>query len=548
MLFERNGRRYELITVSERVCRSLELSDVSDDEPRIVLIGRLTDDRAPQLKLSVRLLNEDRVMALLMKKRSNSGRTHMRSWISIGAAVATVLLGEVIACSSLQAPAVRSVEEKVLREYVGVYQWESNAFVYLQMWNEFSGFDKPGLLTAFDESGEIRTLYPTDRDQFFAGPGVAVSTSIESRVDFQRNRSGQIASFTWRREGAHSRTARRVDAEKHEDVLFSSGGIQLAGTLISPATGGPHPALILVHGSGAENREFILPFARFLVRRGMAVLSYDKRGVGRSTGDWNTASFDDRAGDVTAAFEYLKTRRDIDRTQIGLLGVSQAGWIMPLAAIRAQDMAFLISISGAGISAAETTIDQAQNEMTARGMRPQVVEQIVGLMRLQYQFARTGQGWDEYAAARRSLAARMGGPPPDTFPGTPDAPYWQFIRRSYFYDPGPTLRQLKVPTLALFGELDNNIVAVRNKSAWEEALKSSGNRDYTLQILPKANHYQWEAKIGSNAEMASLQRFVPVYFTTIQEWLAKRIRGFRAASLVPESETKPNNGLQRTRR
>jgi pimeloyl-ACP methyl ester carboxylesterase len=329
----------------------------------------------------------------------------MRSWTLLGATVGTVLLGAGIARSALQAPAVSSVEEKVLREYAGAYQWAPNAFVSLQAWNEFSGFDKPGQLTAFDESGEIRTLYPTGRDQFFAGPGVAVSTSIESRVDFQRNGSGQIASLTWRRDGAAPRTARRVDAEKHEDVSFSSGGIRLAGTLISPTTDGPHPSLILVHGSGAENREFMLPFARFLVRRGMAVLGYDKRGVGESTGDWNTASFDDLAGDVIAAFEYLKTRRDLDRTQIGLLGVSQAGWIMPLAAVRAQDVAFLISISGAGISAAETTIDEAQNEMTARGMRPQVVEQIVGLMRLQYQFARTGQGWDEYAAARRTLAA-----------------------------------------------------------------------------------------------------------------------------------------------
>ena len=114
----------------------------------------------------------------------------------------------------------------------------------------------------------------------------------------------------------------------------------------------------------------MLPFARFLIRRGMAVLGYDKRGVGGSTGDWNTASFDDLAGDVVAAFEYLKTRSDIDPAQIGLLGVSQAGWIMPLAAVRAKDIAFLISISGAGIPAAETTIDQAQNEMTASGMPP----------------------------------------------------------------------------------------------------------------------------------------------------------------------------------
>ena len=99
----------------------------------------------------------------------------------------------------------------------------------------------------------------------------------------------------------------------------------------------------------------------------------------------------------------------------------------------------------------------------------------------------------------------------------------------YFYDPAPTLGQLQVPTLALFGELDNNIMAEKNKAAWEAALKAGGNRDYTLRVLPKANHLQLEAKVGSNAEMASLQRFVPAYFTTIQDWLAKRIRGFAAA-------------------
>jgi pimeloyl-ACP methyl ester carboxylesterase len=160
-------------------------------------------------------------------------------------------------------------------------------------------------------------------------------------------------------------------------------------------------------------------------------------------------------------------------------------------------------------------------------MPPSAVEQIVGLMELQYEFARTGRGWDAYTAAREKLAARLG-PPPDTFPGTSDHPYWQLIRRLYFYDPTPMLRQLQVPTLALFGELDNNIMAEKNKAAWEAALKAGGHRDYTLRILPKANHYQFDAKVGSNAEMPSLQGFVPVYFTTIRDWLAKRIRGFGA--------------------
>src|SRR5260370_16162236 len=392
------------------------------------------------------------------------------------------------------------------------------------MWEEFSGFGKPKLV-AFDESGETRTLYPTDRDQFFAGPGIAVPSSIESRVEFQRDGTGRIISLRWQRESAPPRIARRVEIEKHEDVRFSSGDAKLSGTLISPARGKKHPAIILVHGSGAENREYMLPWTRFLIRRGMAVLGYDKRGVGGSTGDWNTASFDDPAGDVVAAFANLKTSSDIEPTQSGLLGWSQGGWIIPLAAVRAKDIAFLISISGAGIPGAETTIDQARNEMTMTRMPPQTVDEIVGLLKLQYEFARTGKGWDAYAATREKMVAKMG-PPPDTMPGTPDHPYWQFIRRLYFYDPVPTLRQLQVPTLALWGELDNNILAEKNKAASEAALQARRTRAYPFRILPNANTHQFEAKVGSNAEMKSLQRFVPAYFTTIQDWLAKRIRGF----------------------
>ena len=452
----------------------------------------------------------------------------MRRTMAISWSLAAALVAVTVARSGSQSPAVRNVDEKILREYTGAYSWGSGGFVYLQLWNEFSGFDKPAQLVAFDEDGLVRVLYPTADDEFFAGPGAAVPASIEAWISFQRDGGGKVTALEWQRQREPPRTARRAASEKHEDVRFSNGDVRLAGSLISPTTAGRHPAVILVHGSGAENRAFILPFARFLVRRGMAVLGYDKRGAGESTGDWKGASFDVLAGDVSAAFEFLKTRSDIDPAQIGLLGVSQAGWVMPLAAVRAKDLAFLISISGAAIPAAETTIDQAQNEMTAAGMKPEIVAEIVAVMKLQYEFARTGQGWDDYAAARSRLASRIGRPP-DTIPDTPDHPFWQSIRQWYFYDPAPTLRQLRVPVLAIFGELDNNIVAARNQPAWEAALKAGGHPDYTLRVLPKANHYQWEAKTGSNAEMASLQRFVPDYFTTIEGWLAKRVRGFGLA-------------------
>ena len=122
------------------------------------------------------------------------------------------------------------------------------------------------------------------------------------------------------------------------------------------------------------------------------------------------------------------------------------------------------------------------------------------------------------------------GPPPETFPATRDDPYWQTIKRSYFYEPAPTIRQLRVPVLAIFGELDNNIVAEKNKAAWEASLKAGGNRDYTLVTLPKADHLQFEATIGSNAEMSSLKRIVPVYFSTVEDWLDKRIPGLDGAT------------------
>jgi uncharacterized protein len=441
----------------------------------------------------------------------------------IGAAVASVLLGVRTAALPGQAPAVRAVGEDVLRDYVGTYQWGPDAFLYLQLWGELTGANQ---IVAFDESGEVRALYPTERDRFFAGPGAGVPTTLESRIQFRRDGAGRVTALTWQREGGPARVARRVAIEKREDVRFSNGDVRLAGTLISPRTGAKHSAIILVHASGAEDREYLLPFAHFLVRHGIAVLGYDKRGVGGSTGDWRTASFEDLAGDVVAALEYLKTRSDVERTQIGLLGWSQAGWVMPLAAVRAKDVAFLISVSGAAIPAAETTLDQARSDMTARGMKPEVVDQIVDLMKLQYRFARTGQGWDEYTSARAALTARIGRAP-DTFPGSADDPYWGFIRRLYFYDPEPTLRRLQVPTLALFGELDGNIVAEKNKAAWESALRAAGNRDYTLRILPRANHLMLEARVGSNAELPSLQRFAPAYAATVRDWLAARVRDFR---------------------
>ena len=197
-----------------------------------------------------------------------------RAEVAIGAGVLAALCAALVAMSARQAPVVQALDETALREHTGVYQWGPNAFVYLQMWDEFSGFGKPQLV-AFDESGEVRTLYPTGGSQFFAGPGAALSSSIESRIEFQRDGAGRVVSLTWQRDGAAPRAAKRVEIETREDVRFTNRDVQLAGTLLTPTTpsaGGRRPAVVLVHGSGAENRAYMLPWARFLIRHGIAVL------------------------------------------------------------------------------------------------------------------------------------------------------------------------------------------------------------------------------------------------------------------------------------
>jgi pimeloyl-ACP methyl ester carboxylesterase len=414
---------------------------------------------------------------------------------------------------------VRFPDEKALREYSGTYQLGPDQFLYLQIWNELSGVDQ---LVAVDESGEVRVLYSTDRDRFFTGPGAAFPIAVESSVRFERQGNGAITSLTWQRGSKPPRTAQRVTIEKRQEVRFRNGDIQLSGTLVSPNTDGKHPAIILVHGSGPQGRASLFPFVASLVRRGIAVLGYDKRGVGGSTGNWQESSFEDLAGDVVAAFDYLKTRSDVDPRQIGLFGVSQAGWIMPLAAVRARDVAFLISVSGAAIPAAQTELDHMQSEMRMAGEPESLVGEVTGLIQLMYAYMQTGDKWQEYLAARQKLAARG----PVSVPATRDDPYWAYMRKILFYDPAPTVAKLRCPTLAIFGELDNNVLPKKNKAAWETALKSGGHPDYTLVILPRADHIMLQATVGSSAEMSTLQRFVPEYSTTIRNWLATRIRGF----------------------
>jgi pimeloyl-ACP methyl ester carboxylesterase len=415
---------------------------------------------------------------------------------------------------------VAALERASLARYQGTYEWGPNHFIYVQFWDEL-GKDQLG---AFDESGQVRSLYPMGDDKFFIGPGLAFPVPLEARIAFHRSAQGAVASLSWARPDEPARVAERVAQYSQQDVTFQNGDVRLAGTLLIPNTPGKHPAMILVHGSGSEDRNTLLPFVLFLVRHGMALLAYDKRGVGGSTGNWRNSPLSDLADDAVAGLQFLESRREIDPKQVGVFGVSQGGWIGPLVASRSTGVAFVISVSGAGVTPGEETLDYMQSELRSNEVPQNEIAEAVSLIKLCYHYAQTGEGWDEYSAARKGLEKRAWLPYIGA-PATRDDPQWVFMRLNFFYDPTPALKNLHCPALALFGGLDQNVLPDKNKAKWEAALQAGGNRDHTLLVLAKGNHVLMEAKVGSTEEFPLLQRFVPEYFTTVLNWLSRRIRG-----------------------
>ena len=402
----------------------------------------------------------------------------------------------------------------------GAYRWESGGYVEIQAWNELG----PGRLVAFDDEGWVRALTSTGQRAFTVGVSIAVPEPVGARVRFEpAEGSAPATTLVWEVEGQPPRSARRIADARDEAVTFRSGTTTLAGTLFLPTTAGRHPALVLVHGSGEQDRNGVLPFARYLVRHGVAILAYDKRGVGSSEGDWRTSSFDALADDVLSGVAYLRTRPDIDRKRIGLLGVSQGGWIGPLAASRSRTVALVVSVSGPGVSPAEQTLDLIESELRLNGVPDDQIREASDLTKLAFKYSRTGAGWDEYVAALARSKDREW-LPYLPLPATAQDPAWDMQRLFFHYDPGPALVALRCPVLAVFGGRDSGIPVDKNRARWKEGLERGRHRDHDLVVVPTADHIMLEAKTGSMYEIPALDRFVPDYRKIVLDWLSSRFR------------------------
>jgi len=319
---------------------------------------------------------------------------------------------------------------------------------------------------------------------------------------------------------------------REEDVSFSNSaaGVTLAGTLTLPKGTGPFPAALLIAGSGPNDRDEALashrPFlvlADHLTRNGIAVLRYDKRGIGKSTGSTDKATTVDLAADAQAGIAYLKTRKEIDPAKIALIGHSEGAMIAPLIASRTKDVAWVVLLAAPATFGEETLLNQSALIGKAADLTDEQLEASLNFDQAAYDLVRTEK---DPAALREKLNALvretgLGAAMPPTVMETQmrmmESPWFRFFLD---YDPLPNLKTLQVPVLALYGQKDLQVPAKANLPVLKQALQDAGNKDVDVRELPDLNHLFQHAYSGTPIEYAAIEEtFSPDAMQIISDWV-----------------------------
>lgn len=344
-----------------------------------------------------------------------------------------------------------------------------------------------------------------------------------------------------------------------EEVTFTFGPNELHGILTLPTGEGPYPAIALIYGSadpytaarsGVSSRYFI-DHARKMVLNGFAVLRYDPPGVGRSTGERGFESLDGRTEEALAALRYLQSRPDIRSDQVGLWGVSQGAWVIAMAAAaRPQDVAFIVSLSGSGVSVAEQQVYSIEAQSRAAGMAEEDITRAVLFGRLLIDWQLTDP---VYREGNEAEAQTLGEGPWTSFtalvyePGeiTPaeglqegieilesiqDEPWAEFLylrelyipqlerippeqvaavramaEQSLLNDPKDYLTRVRCPVLAVFGGTDLLQPTEKSAALYEQYLTDAGNEDFKIVVIPGVGH--------------SIYLSTPGYWEALSDWL-----------------------------
>jgi uncharacterized protein len=374
--------------------------------------------------------------------------------------------------------------------------------------------------------------------------------AVRGVYDGNLNGANNVLSGTWR-QGADSSTLtfKRSDQilelrrpqipikpypYKEEELTFpnAKAGISLAATLAIPRGLGPFPAAILLAGSGPLDRDEtdsghrpFLILADHLTRKGIAVLRYDKRGVGKSAGDYDEATTADFAEDAQAALTFLKRRKDIDAREIGIIGHSEGGIIAPMIASRSGDVSWIVILAGPTTKGEETLLFQSDLITRAAGMTNDQVAKSLDFDRESYNLVRHERDRAALESKLQDLVKVSGLGTAAPSPFLQRQIHWTsspWFRYFLDYDPAPALQNTKCPVLVLSGEKDLQVPPKENLPLARKALETAGNRDFQVLELPGLNHQFQHCYLGLPAESRAIEEtFAPDALTTISAWILK---------------------------
>jgi len=326
---------------------------------------------------------------------------------------------------------------------------------------------------------------------------------------------------------------------KSEDVTFTNNksNIILAGTFTTPGGDGPFKAAILITGSGGQNRNEeiqghkpFLVISDWLTRNGIAVLRVDDRGVGKSQGSQFGATSADFATDVEAAFEYLKTQKNINPKAIGLIGHSEGGLIAPMVASTHPAIAFIISLSGPGVTGQQIIIRQSEDLSRISGIPEKNIKKTSEINKKLYAVLRKEK--DNKKAEKKILSLYSEILQEENIPSesiekevsnlkaTFGESKYTWYRYFLFTDAATFWKKVKCPVLAMNGEKDLQVSAIENLPAIEKAVKSNGNKYVTTVKLPDLNHLFQHSQTGLLSEYGKIEEtFSPEALKIMSDWI-----------------------------
>lgn len=303
-----------------------------------------------------------------------------------------------------------------------------------------------------------------------------------------------------------------------ETVTWRTGEVSLEGTLYLPKSAGPYPCAVFIHGSGTlpRSERIFREHAERLAPVGLAMLIYDKRGTGKSTGDWRKATFADLASDAIGAAKLLQRDARIDPGRIGLFGASQGGGIALFAASKDVPIAFIVTLSGPTTTPVEQGHFIVEAALRKKGHPDAEILEALALDRQVTEVYRTDTGWDQARSAVEAARSKpwfadagVGIQPRDSW-------NWKWYRDLPFdFDPLPLLEGLRIPLLATYGGNDA-LVPSRAAAATIESLRAKG-KDFTSRVFPGVGHILYTETGGPSRSWRAPEE----YWVMLVDWLRR---------------------------